>query len=742
MHDSGYVADKYDFVFFWKQNDTDIYGRRQDMLIKYLSKSPKVNKIIHFDAPIDTGTLLSLADRGREDKTGLNHFSLIFRQTSSRLLGQKDSKKVKYRTFVSNPEARRNRLGASHPAGWNLLERSHHLQYVANVLRENGIGERRTIFWVCPTTKFDFREFVTALTPDLVVADVIDDQRTWEEPGSPKRAALERNYQQVLSLSDLVLANCEPVRQSMLKYSDDVRLVPNALELPEAVAADTNLPKELENLEGPVVGYVGNLSSRIDIELLEYVAVSRPDWNLVLIGSTHLSKEILKLDVYDNVHFLGVKKYHEAQQYIRNFDVAMIPHLNNEMTQCMNPLKAFVYFSLNVPIISTEIENLGEMRELIYVAQNQEDFVRKVELALGEERSGSLSADHMELLRHNSWEERVKTILGLIEEELSATPNFDAEPTVVGRVPKQEDKVSTLPLPTFLIIGAQKSGTRWFRHNLHKHPDIFVAWEEVSFFNNSNDFEKGLDWYRACFEGWGGEPHVGESTPGYMMWREDPAVVAARIRESLPDVKLMAILRDPVDRTYSAFLHHMRQGRISPETDILKQIRSVDPKQDGLRLIAGSWYAASLTPYVDRFGEQLEVFLHDEIVGSPAKLYTRALEHIGASTDFLPEELQRVRHQGTAPKGSSYVENGGSSQALSKPRNLTPEERAEIYEYFRDDIERLEELLDWNLDLWRPPGRKAVSATTRTAPKGLIRALRGVRLRRRVPAASGGIHEG
>ena len=425
MHGSRHVDDRYDIVFFWKQNDTGIYGRRQDMLVKYLSRSPRVNKIIHFDAPIDAVTLLHLDPRRRVDKTDSNQSSLVFHQTVSRLLGQKDSEKVKYHTFVSDLEARRNGLEAPSPTGRGLPERSHHLQYVADVLKENGIRERKTIFWVCPTTKFDFREFVSTLAPDLVVADVIDDQRTWEEPGSPRRAALERNYQQILSLSDVVLTNCEPVRQSMLKYSDDIRLVPNALELPEAVAADTDLPKELEDLEGPVLGYVGNLSSRIDIELLEYVATSRPAWNLVLIGSVHLSKEILKLDVYDNVHFLGVKKYHEAQQYIRSFDVAIVPHLNNEMTQYMNPLKVFVYFSLNVPTVSTEIENLGELRELIYVARDQKDFVRKVELAL-EQRSDSLSADHMELLRQNSWEERVKTILGLIEEELSATLNLDS----------------------------------------------------------------------------------------------------------------------------------------------------------------------------------------------------------------------------------------------------------------------------------------------------------------------------
>ena len=83
-----------------------------------------------------------------------------------------------------------------------------------------------------------------------------------------------------------------------------------------------------------------------------------------------------------------------------------------------------------------------------------------------------------------------------------------------------------LPLPTFLIIGAQKSATRWLRLNLGLHPDIFSARRELEFFNNGDRVERaGLVSYRAQFEGWSGEPFVGEATPGYMFWHHGAAVV-------------------------------------------------------------------------------------------------------------------------------------------------------------------------------------------------------------------------
>lgn len=250
------------------------------------------------------------------------------------------------------------------------------------------------------------------------------------------------------------------------------------------------------------------------------------------------------------------------------------------------------------------------------------------------------------------------------------------------------------PLPNFLIIGAQKSGTVWLNTNLRMHPDIFLPSYEVWFFNKK--YEQGLNWYRTHFKGWDGESLIGETTPGYMMWREHPTTIAARIDSVLPEVRLISLLRNPIDRTYSAFLHHMRKGRIPTDANLIDRVRSIDPRHDQLGLIAGGWYAASLAPYVERFGDRLQVFLYDEIAKNPNYLYSQVLEHIGASTDFSPPGLSRARHKGEAPEKSQYYKEG-------KPRVLTSAERQELYEYFRQDIEQLEELLGRKLDFWYPP---------------------------------------
>ena len=98
------------------------------------------------------------------------------------------------------------------------------------------------------------------------------------------------------------------------------------------------------------------------------------------------------------------------------------------------------------------------------------------------------------------------------------------------------------PLPTFLIIGAQKSATRWLRFNLGLHLAVFTAARELEFFNNGERYrELGPAWYRAQFVGWAGEAIRGEATPGYMFWPHRPLVVSERIaliRHRLDEVQL------------------------------------------------------------------------------------------------------------------------------------------------------------------------------------------------------------
>lgn len=111
--------------------------------------------------------------------------------------------------------------------------------------------------------------------------------------------------------------------------------------------------------------------------------------------------------------------------------------------------------------------------------------------------------------------------------------------------------------PQFLVVGAQKSGTSSFYSDLLRHSKIAGALEkEVHYFDNQ--YERGDSWYRAHFN-WDMDPTVitGEATPYYMFHPD----AASRIRDCLPDVKLIFLLRDPTERAISHYFHEVRAGR-------------------------------------------------------------------------------------------------------------------------------------------------------------------------------------
>ena len=164
-----------------------------------------------------------------------------------------------------------------------------------------------------------------------------------------------------------------------------------------------------------------------------------------------------------------------------------------------------------------------------------------------------------------------------------------------------------------------------------------------------------------------------------------------RIDETLPGVKLLAILRNPVDRALSALIHHIEGGTFAPDTDLIAHVSGIRPQDDRQGIIVGGWYAASLTPFFERFGDRLAVVLHDDLDEDPRGVYDTAVRHVGAEPDFVPHELDRVRFSYQQRPDSRHVD-----------RELSLAQRQTMYEYFADDIRKLETLLDRDLSLWNP----------------------------------------
>lgn len=398
----------FDVVMLWKQNDSDLYGRRQDKFVEYLERSGRVGTIVHFDNPITPEQLAFTWRRARG--TATDQGRLVAEHTVRRVLHRSDTPHVVRRTYL---------FGGRRSVRVGVPARERHLDWIRSVLRrhEVGTGRRPFVLWTYPANP-ELPDLIDGLAPDLVVTDVVDDNRSWHPVGSPEHDQVDQNYDEVLARSDLVLANCAPVAESMARFAPEIHVIPNAADPPDGGPLPPR-PAALRGLTGPIIGYVGNLSSRLDLDLLDELAGRHPTWQFVFAGSTHLGQDALRLDRHPNVHFVGVLPHRQAHDLLRHVDVAIVAHLDDEMTRAMNPLKVFVYASAGAPIVSTPIANLPDLGSQLLTARDADGFAAAIQVQLDR---GRQPVDPERLAPH-TWPQRVDAVLALIDALADSPPS-------------------------------------------------------------------------------------------------------------------------------------------------------------------------------------------------------------------------------------------------------------------------------------------------------------------------------
>lgn len=388
-----------DVVFLWKQNDSDIYGRRPDMIAKYLLRSGKIGRIIHFDAPISATDLEKQPQHG--PGASQHQGNLVYQNTMRRVLRLADTPSVIRRTFLHRSGRPPERM-----LGMELPPREAYADFVKETLHEARVTEA-PMLWVCPVV-FDYPVLRSVVKPSITVADIVDDQRAF--PGrEAHRKRLVEAYETVLRDADVVVSNCEAVQAGFADIRTDINVVPNGAEVFN-LDENWSVPEEFLGLPRPILGYVGNLRDRVDLDLIRKTAERNAHGSVVLIGSAHGRPEVLELGKLPNIHLLGVRPYSEAVRFIRAFDVAIMPHLRNELSENMNPLKLYVYFALGVPIVTTEVANIGDIAPFAAVAETHEAFLQAVSEAAKGNMARVTEEQRRTVLAKVSWEARVQTI--------------------------------------------------------------------------------------------------------------------------------------------------------------------------------------------------------------------------------------------------------------------------------------------------------------------------------------------
>lgn len=392
-------APSFDIVMFWKQNDSGLYGRRSDMLMKYLLKSGRVGRILQFDAPVEVTDLARLTEPGRGSAA-----PLILANTIDNQFGLRDRSAQTLRTFIWD---RRGRPAVLPDVGRSLND---YPAYVEAQMQKVAMRPENTFAWVCPVV-FDFPAIASRIPFKGIIGDLIDDQRNFVMSDA-YRPRIIASYAATLPLLDLAITNCAPQASAFGDICGDIRIVPNGTECAtEQVAA---IPPALANLTRPIAGYVGNLRDRIDWHLLRQSALALPGVSFAIVGGGARDEDAALLEGLPNVLFTGVVPYEQVQAVIQSFDVALVPHLRNHLTVSMNPLKIYNYFAAARPIVSTEVENIDpSLRPFIRFASDPQGFVDAIGHALSAGKPGGPSYEAA--LAGITWTSRAAEVLNAID---------------------------------------------------------------------------------------------------------------------------------------------------------------------------------------------------------------------------------------------------------------------------------------------------------------------------------------
>jgi hypothetical protein len=201
-------------------------------------------------------------------------------------------------------------------------------------------------------------------------------------------------------------------------------------------------------------------------------------------------------------------------------------------------------------------------------------------------------------------------------------------------------------LPDFVIIGAMKSATSTLYHWLEEQPECFLATpKETNFFGVEKDWERGIGWYAGLFAGARDEQLTGEASVIYTV----PSVAeraAERMRATIPNAKLIYVVREPVERIRSHYRHEVQRHR---ETRSLHDAVS----EPGNEYVGTSRYFACLAPYIDRFPrEQILVVSYEELVRAPYPGWSAVLRFLGLADRPSPGTAHNVTAESEAWTGA------------------------------------------------------------------------------------------
>lgn len=244
----------------------------------------------------------------------------------------------------------------------------------------------------------------------LIIYDCIDDFTAF----SRATEYTVWSDQALTAIADIVFVVSESLYEEKALLNRRVYLVPNACDFEHFSKSmtDIKIPVALKKIEGPRIGFVGALYEWIDFDLLQKLAEAGK-WSVVLIGPKQRG---LLTPERHNLYYLGTKPYRLLPNYIKGFDVCIIPFKKCEIAQKSSPVKTYEYLASGKPVVATGIPEVEKFGAVAEISQSHDEFIRKVRGMLIEEVGYSdwRRSRQLSIAAVNTWEARCNSIKKII----------------------------------------------------------------------------------------------------------------------------------------------------------------------------------------------------------------------------------------------------------------------------------------------------------------------------------------
>jgi glycosyltransferase involved in cell wall biosynthesis len=258
-------------------------------------------------------------------------------------------------------------------------------------------------------------DVVGTLGEEIVVYHCVDEYASFSDAA---KTEVEDAEQRLLRKADLVLVSSIPLLEKKRKTNERAHLVLHGVDYEHfrrATEEDTPIAPELRDLPHPILGFHGLIADWVDLPVIAEIAKRRPGWSIALVGRGDTDLSIL--EGVTNIHVIGHRPYADLPLYLKGFDVALLPFVQNDLTRNANPLKLREYLAAGLPVVATPLPEVARFDGKVSLAVTAEEYIQRIEEILKHGLAGP-SRSRSETVANESWDHKVAEIDHLVESVL------------------------------------------------------------------------------------------------------------------------------------------------------------------------------------------------------------------------------------------------------------------------------------------------------------------------------------